>query len=196
MTRDFRGRRLVLRAGAAGLALPFAGAFAQAAFPNRPLRIVVPFPAGGIVDVTARQLGQKLAESLGQPVVIDNRAGASGSVGTEFVAKAPPDGYTLLMAFDTHAVNPHIYKANLRYDTFKDLVPVSTVGSIPLLFAAPPALPANTIAELVQMAKAKAGGLSYGSVGAGSSGHLAAEQFRLLSGANLVHVPFKGGAPG
>ncbi|MCC2673985.1 MAG: tripartite tricarboxylate transporter receptor family protein [Ramlibacter sp.] len=195
MNRTNRGRRLLLSAGIAAVAAPLAlPAFAQA-FPSRPLRLVVPFPAGGIVDVTARQLGQKLSESLGQPVVVDNRAGAGGSVGTDFVAKSAPDGYALLMAFDTHAVNPHIYKSNLRYDTFKDLVPVSAVGSIPLLFAAPPSLPANTIAELVQLAKSKPGALSYGSVGAGSSGHLAAEQFKLLSGTSMVHVPFKGGAP-
>ena len=185
-------RRLLI---VAAVAAPLPTRLFAQAFPSRPLRLIVPFPAGGIVDTTARQLGQKLSETLGQPVVVDNRAGASGSVGSDFVAKSAPDGYTLLMAFDTHAVNPHIYKANLRYDTFKDLIPVSAVGSIPLLFAAPPSLPANTIAELIQVAKTRPQGLSYGTVGAGSSGHLAAEQFKLLTGINMVHVPFKGGAP-
>jgi tripartite-type tricarboxylate transporter receptor subunit TctC len=195
MTTTFASRRAALRAGCAAFGFLAAGASFAQAFPNKPLRLVVPFAAGGIVDVTARQLGQKMSETLGQPIVIDNRAGAGGSVGTEFVAKSPADGYTLLLAFDTHAVNPLIYKS-LRFDTFKDFAPVSAVGSIPLLFAAPPSLPASSIAELVQLAKAKPGALSYGSVGAGSSGHLAMEQFKLLSGTNVVHVPFKGGAPG
>ena len=179
---------------AAVAALALAGAAPAQDFPGRPIRMVVPFPPGGIVDVTARQLGQKMSESLGQPVVIENRSGAGGSIGTEAVAKSPADGYTLLMAFDTHAVNPHIYKT-LRFDTFKDFAPVSLVGTIPLVVAAHPAFAANTIAELVKMAKAKPGSLSYGSVGAGSSGHLAAEQFKLLAGVDLLHVPFKGGAP-
>jgi tripartite-type tricarboxylate transporter receptor subunit TctC len=195
MTTTFAARRTALRAACAAFGLLAAGASFAQSFPTRPLRLVVPFAAGGIVDVTARQLGQKMSETLGQPIIIDNRAGAGGSVGTEFVAKSPADGYTMLLAFDTHAVNPLIYK-NLRFDTFKDFAPVLAVGSIPLLFAAPPSLPASNIADLVQLAKAKPGALSYGSVGAGSSGHLAMEQFKLLSGTNVVHVPFKGGAPG
>ncbi|WP_236582034.1 tripartite tricarboxylate transporter substrate binding protein [Hydrogenophaga sp. BPS33] len=169
-------------------------AAAAQSYPNRPLRLVVPFPAGGIVDVTARQLGQKMGETLGQSVVIDNRPGAGGSVGTQFVAKSPADGYTLLMAFDTHAVNPLIYK-NLPFDTFKDFAPVSSVGTIPLIFASTPGFPAKNLAELVQQSKANPAGLSYGSVGAGSSGHLLAEQFKVLTGANMLHIPFKGGAP-
>ncbi|MCE2948985.1 MAG: tripartite tricarboxylate transporter substrate binding protein [Betaproteobacteria bacterium] len=189
-------RRSLLRR-TLGLLLGFtllpAVATAQA-YPDRPVRLVVPFAAGGIVDITARQVGQKLAERLGQPVIIDNRPGASGSIGTEFVAKAPADGYTLLMAFDTHAVNPLIYK-DLKFDTFKDFAPVSLVGTIPLVFASSAAFPAKTVADLLAQAKARPGGLSYGSVGAGSSGHLAAEQFKVLSNAEMVHVPFKGGAP-
>lgn len=167
---------------------------AAQSYPDRPLRLVVPFPAGGIVDVTARQLGQKMGETLGQTVVIDNRPGAGGSIGTQFVAKSPADGYTLLMAFDTHAVNPLIYK-NLPFDTFKDFAPVSTVGTIPLIFASTSGFPAKNLAELVKQSKANAAGLSYGSVGAGSSGHLLAEQFKVLTGANMLHIPFKGGAP-
>jgi tripartite-type tricarboxylate transporter receptor subunit TctC len=194
MSNQNWSRRSVLQAGAAGAAVVASGGVLAQAFPSRPIRIVVGFAAGGIVDVTARQLGQKLSETLGQPIVVDNRAGAGGSLATEFVAKAPPDGYTLLMAFDTHAVNPLIYKG-LRFDTFKDFAPVSAVGSIPLLFATPPNFPANNMAEFIQQAKARPGALSYGSVGAGSSGHLAAEQFKLLTGTNMLHVPFKGGAP-
>lgn len=175
------------------LALTSTGAAAQG-FPDRPLKLVVPFAAGGIVDLTARQVGQKMSEQLGQPVVIDNRPGAGGSLGTDFVAKSPADGYTLLMAFDTHAVNPLIYKG-MKFDTFKDFAPVSAIGTIPLVFASTPNFPAKTLQELISQSKARPGGVSYGSVGAGSSGHLAAEQFRYLSGANMVHIPFKGGAP-
>ncbi len=182
-----RNAAVVLAMGAA------TGASAQD-FPERPITLVVPWAAGGIVDTTARQIGQKMAEQLGQSVIIDNRPGAGGSIGTEYVAKSAPDGYTLLMAFDTHAVNPLIYK-NLPYDTFKDFAPVSAVGSIPLVFATSPKFPADNLADLAERSKAQPDGLSYGSVGAGSSGHLAAEQFRMLTGANLVHVPFKGGAP-
>lgn len=167
---------------------------AAQSFPDRPLRLVVPFAAGGVVDVTARQIGQKLAEHLGQPVIIDNRPGAGGSLGTDLVAKSPADGYTLLMAFDTHAVNPLIYKT-LKYDTFNDFAPVSMVATVPLVFAGSPQFPARSLAELLQQAKARPGGLSYGSVGAGSSGHLAAEQFKVLTGADIVHIPFRGGAP-
>ena len=163
-------------------------------WPAKPARIVVGFPPGGIVDITARQLGQKLQESLGQPFIVENRAGAGGSIATDHVAKSAPDGYTLLMAFDTHAVNPHIYKS-LPFDTLRDFAPVSLVGRIPLAFVAHPSLAADDARALVKLAKAKPGNLTYGSVGAGSSGHLAAEQFKLIAGIDLLHVPYKGGAP-
>lgn len=182
------------RALAAIVLLAAATAAGAQAWPSKPVHIVVGFPPGGIVDITARQLGQKLQEAIGQPVVVENRSGAGGSIATDHVAKSAPDGHTLLMAFDTHAVNPHIYKG-LRFDTFRDLAPVSLVGRIPLVFAAPASFPAGSIPELVKVAKAKPGALSYGSVGAGSSGHLAAEQWKLLAGVDVVHVPFKGGAP-
>lgn len=181
-------------AAAAVIPAFFALTAAAQNFPDRPLRLVVPFAAGGVVDVTARQIGQKLAEQLGQPVIIDNRPGAGGALGTDLVAKSPADGYTLLMAFDTHAVNPLIYKT-LKYDTFNDFAPVSMVATVPLVFAGSPQFQARNLAELLQQAKARPGGLSYGSVGAGSSGHLAAEQFKALTGADIVHIPFKGGAP-
>ena len=163
-------------------------------WPAKPGRIVVGFPPGGIVDVTARQLAPKLQESLGQPFIVENRAGAGGSIATDHVAKSPADGYTLLMAFDTHAVNPHVYKS-LPFDTLKDFAPVSLVGRIPLAFVAHPSLPASDARALVKLAKEKPGSLSYGSVGAGSSGHLAAEQLKLIAGIDLLHVPYKGGAP-
>lgn len=178
-----------------GLAAFALAGLAQAqAFPTKPVHLVVGFPPGGIVDITARLIGARMQESLGQPFVIENRAGAGGSIGTDFVAKAPADGHTLLMAFDTHAVNPHVYK-KLPFDTFRDFAPVSTVGRIPLAFVANAKLPANNINDLVKMAKARPGGVAYGSVGAGSSGHLAAEQFKLLAGIDMLHVPYKGGAP-
>lgn len=176
------------------ISVVFAASAAAQSYPSRPIRIVVPFPAGGIVDVVARQVGQKIQEQLGQPVIIDNRAGAGGSIGTTYVAKSPPDGYTVLIAFDTHAVNPYIYK-DLQYDTFKDFTPVSMIGTVPLLFATSRSFPAKNLAEFIKQAKDRPGALSYGSVGAGSSGHLAAEQFKMLTGTDIVHVPFRGGAP-
>jgi tripartite-type tricarboxylate transporter receptor subunit TctC len=163
-------------------------------FPIKPIKIVVPFAAGGVVDITARQLGIKLSEAMGQPVLVENKAGAGGTIAAETVAKSPPDGYTLLLAFDSHAVNPLAYK-NLRYNTFEDFAPISFVGSIPLLFVAHPNLPANDIPTLVRLLKSGQLKVSYGSVGAGSSGHLAAEQFNMLAGTSMLHVPFKGGAP-
>lgn len=176
-----------------GVAL--AGSLSAQVFPNKPIRMVVPFAPGGVVDVTARQLGPKLSEALGQPVLIENRSGAGGTLAADHVAKAPPDGHTLLVAFDSHAVNPHIYKTELRYDTFKDLAPISFIGSIPLLLATYPSFPAQDMASFIQAAKTKPGTISYASVGAGSSGHLAAEQLKLLANIDMLHIPFKGGAP-
>ena len=175
-------------------ALLAAGAVQAQAYPTKPVHLVVPFPPGGIVDISARLIGAKLQESLGQPWVVENRAGAGGSIGTDHVAKATPDGHVLLMAFDTHAVNPHVYK-KLPFDTFRDFAPVSLVGRIPVIFAASSGFAASNAAELVKMAKAKPGSIAYGSVGAGSSGHLAAEQFKLAAGIDMLHVPYKGGAP-
>jgi tripartite-type tricarboxylate transporter receptor subunit TctC len=163
-------------------------------YPTKPIRLVVPYPAGGVVDFVARQIGQKMAVSMGQPVVVENRVGAGGTIATEATAKAAPDGYTILMVFDSHAVNPHIYK-NLRYDTFKDLAAVSLVAQIPLAFMSYRGFAANSVADVVRMAKEKPGALSYGSPSAGTSGHLAFEQFKLLAGVDILHVPYRGGAP-
>jgi tripartite-type tricarboxylate transporter receptor subunit TctC len=163
-------------------------------YPSKPIRMVVPFPAGGVVDFVARQIGQKMADSIGQSVVIENRVGAGGTIATEATARSAPDGYTVLVVFDSHAVNPYIYK-NLRYDMFKDLASVSLVAQIPLAFMSPRSFAANTIADVVRMAKEKPGGLSYGSPGPGTSGHLAAEQFKLLAGVDILPVPYRGGAP-
>lgn len=163
-------------------------------YPTKPIRMVVPYPAGGVVDFVARQIGQKMAGSMGQPVVVENRVGAGGTIGTEAAAKSAPDGYTVLVVFDTHAVNPHVYK-NLRYDTFKDLATVSLVAQIPLALMSHRSFPGNTVTDVVRMAKEKPGSLSYGSTSAGTSGHLAAEQFKLLAGVDILHVPYRGGAP-
>jgi tripartite-type tricarboxylate transporter receptor subunit TctC len=177
------------------LGVAIASGVAAQAFPSKPIRLVVPFAPGGVVDVTARQLGPKLSEALGQPVLIENKSGAGGTLAADYVAKSAPDGHTLLVAFDSHAVNPHIYKSDLRYDTFKDLAPISFIGSIPLLLATSTAFPANDIPSFIQVAKSKPGTISYASVGAGSSGHLAAEQLKLLANVDMLHIPFKGGAP-
>ena len=179
-------------AALAGLTL--AGNAAAQDYPNKPIRAIVPFPPGGVVDIVARTVGQKMSEALGQTLVIDNRGGAGGSIGTDAAAKAPADGYTILFAFDTHAVNPHVYKT-IRFDTLRDFAAVALVVRIPLVVAALPAFPANSMKELAALARAKPGGYTYASVGAGSSGHLATEQFKLLAGVDLLHVPYKGGAP-
>jgi len=185
----------VFRTYAVVLSLAIAGSVSAQAFPSKPIRLVIPFAPGGVVDVTARQIGPKLSEALGQPVLIENRSGAGGTIAADYVAKSTPDGHTLLVAFDSHAVNPHIYKSDLRYDTFKDLAPISFIGSIPLLLATNPTFPAKDIPTFIQVAKSKPGTISYASVGAGSSGHLAAEQLKLLANVDMLHIPFKGGAP-
>jgi tripartite-type tricarboxylate transporter receptor subunit TctC len=165
------------------------------AYPTKPIRFVVPFPPGGPLDIMARGIGQKLTESWGQPVVVDNRPGAGGSLGAELVAKAPGDGYTLLMgAVSTHAINPHLY-ARIGYDPFKDFVPVALVAEVPNILVVNPSVPANSVQELVALAKAKPGYLNFGSGSTGSTGHLAGELFKSLAGVDMVHIPYKGGAP-
>jgi tripartite-type tricarboxylate transporter receptor subunit TctC len=174
--------------------LALTGVASGQGYPTKPIRMLVPYPAGGVIDFVARQIGQKMSDAMGQPVVVENRVGASGSIGTEAASKSAPDGYTVLVVFDTHAVNPHVYK-NLRYDTFKDLTAVSLVAQIPLAFMSHRGFHSNSIGDLVRMAKEKPGALSYGSPSPGTSGHLAAEQFKLLAGVDILHVPYRGGAP-
>jgi tripartite-type tricarboxylate transporter receptor subunit TctC len=194
MNADLWGRRSLLL-GASAIALGLAAPVQAQSFPSKPIRLVIPFAPGGVVDLTARQIGPKLSEAIGQPVLIENRSGAGGTLAADHVAKSAPDGHTLLFAFDSHAVNPHIYKSDLRYDTFKDFAPVTFVGSIPLLLATSPAYPAQDMPAFLNLARNKPGSVSYASVGAGSSGHLAAEQLKLLAKVDMLHVPFKGGAP-
>lgn len=169
----------------------FASAMAQD-YPSKPIRMVVPFPAGGVVDYVARQVSQRMSDSMGQTIVVENRPGASGAIATEAVAGSPADGYTLLVVFDSHVVNPHVLK-NLRYDIFKDLQSVSLIAQIPLAVMTYPKFPADNISDMLREAKAKS--LNFGTPGTGTSGHLAMEQLKLLANVDMLHVPFRGGAP-
>lgn len=172
-----------------------ASAFAQT-YPARPIRYVVPFPAGGGVDIVARLVGQKLSEYWGQQVVIDNRGGAGGIIGAEIVARAAPNGYTIIMGnVATHALNPVLFR-KLPYDPVKDFAPVTLVAMIPGILLLHPAVPANSVKELIALAKAKPGQLTYGSAGNGTPPQLSAELFKSLAGVNIIHVAYKGGAPG
>src|SRR5438067_3281592 len=164
-------------------------------YPTKPIHLVVPFPPGGGNDTVARALAQQLGPDLGQPVVIDNRPGAGGSVGAELAAKSPADGYTLFLAgVGSHAVNPNVH-AKLSYDPVKDFAPVSLLASAPSVLVVNPAVPARTIAEFTAYARANPGKLNYASNGAGSAAQLAAAMYESLAGARMVHVPYKGIAP-
>jgi tripartite-type tricarboxylate transporter receptor subunit TctC len=174
----------------AGVALAFS-ALAQE-YPSRPVRLIVTYPPGGTVDITARIMQARLSESLGQTVVIENRGGAGGAVGTEAAARSAPDGYTFLYTLSSHTINPFFYK--LSYDVERDFAPVSLVVSAPQLIAANPSAPA-TLKELVAAAKQRPGFYAYASPGSGTPGHIAAELLKLRTGINLVHVPYKGGGP-
>jgi tripartite-type tricarboxylate transporter receptor subunit TctC len=166
---------------------------AQPAYPSRPIRLIVPFPPGGSIDPVARLIGPKLAESLGQPVVVDNRPGANGAIGTEILAKSPPDGYTIiLLGASTHVTNALLMR-NLPYDSFKDFAPVATIQRSDYVLVVHPSLPANTLKELVALAKSRPGQISYASSGNGNLNHLAAELFNMMTGIKTHHVPYKGG---
>jgi tripartite-type tricarboxylate transporter receptor subunit TctC len=164
-------------------------------YPSRPIRLIVPFPPGGSTDILARALAQKLSEGLAQPVVIDNRPGAGGSIGSEAVAKAAPDGYTLLMAqLGPLAVSPAIYK-NLPYDPVKSFAPVSRMAIVPSVLVVNPQVPVASASELIAYARAHPGKLTYGSAGSGSTSHLTTEYFKLATGTDILHVPYKGVGP-
>lgn len=165
-----------------------------ASYPNKPIRIINPLAAGGAVDTMARMLAPTLQEILGQPIVIESKPGAGGTIGANFVAKSPADGYTILMVYDTFAVNPHVYK-NLPFDSFKDLAPVTELVKIPLVVVAGNKLPANNLRELTELSKTKPNGINFSSGGAGSSGHLAAELLKTNLGIGMTHIPYKGGGP-
>jgi tripartite-type tricarboxylate transporter receptor subunit TctC len=179
----------------AGLILAAAGAcHAQAGYPNHALRMVVPSSAGGGADIVARIVAPKLAERLGQQVVVDNRPGAGTVIGGEVVAKAPPDGYTLLMGVSTLATNPVIYK-KMPYDALRDFAPVTQIASLPNVLVVHPSLPVKTAQELIAFARAHPGQLSYGSPGNGTNPHLAMELFCSMAKLRMVHIPYKGSAP-
>jgi len=178
---------------AAGAAHPQTPPQAQT-YPNKAVRIIVPFPPGGPVDITGRGVAQRLAELWGQPVTIDNRAGAGGIVGAEVAAKAPNDGYTIFMCAIHHSVIPAL-KAKLSYDIEKDFVPVSFGASFPIVLVTHPALPVASVRELIAYAKANPGKLSFASSGSGGGVHLSAELFKSLAGVEMTHVPYKGSAP-
>jgi tripartite-type tricarboxylate transporter receptor subunit TctC len=187
--------RLASTLFAAGLLL--AGLVAPTAaqdYPTKPVRLIIPFPPAGSNDVVGRMIATKLGENLGKQVVVDNRGGAGGTIGTELAAKAPNDGYTLLIISIAHAVGPALYKP-LPYDPIKAFAPISLLASGPNVLAINPSLPVNSVKELVALAKSKPGELQYASAGVGSFQHLGGELFKLEAGVNMLHVPFKGGGP-
>ena len=175
------------------IVLPIAS-FAQS-YPAKPIRFVVPYPAGGPLDTVARLLGQKVSESVKQPVVVENRPGAGGNIGADHVAKSSPDGYTLLMgAVATHAINPSLYRQS-PYDPVRDFVAVTMIASTPNVLVVHPSVPASNVREFIAYAKANPGKLNFGSGSTGSAGHLAGELFKTMAGVDMAHIPYKGAAP-
>src|SRR5687767_8001884 len=179
---------------AASVALLASASVHAQRYPERPVRAVVPFPAGGGTDILARLLLQKASERLGANFVIDNRAGAGGTIGTEIVAKAPADGYTILVASSSHTINPSVYR-KLGYDPARDFAPVTLIASGPGILVVHPSVPAKTVKELIALGKAKPGQMNYASAGNGTPPHLAAELFKGMAGVDFVHVPYKGNVP-
>jgi len=175
-------------------ALAISAAHAEV-YPSKPVRMIVAYPPGGGTDIVGRMVAQKLGEALGQPVVVENRGGASGNIGTELAARAVPDGYTVLMGnVAPNAINVSLFR-NLPYDPVADFAPVTLVASTPNILVVHPTTPARTVKEVIALAKAKPGALNFASAGVGSSSHLAGELFRILAGADIVHVPYKGAGP-
>lgn len=178
----------------AGLQPTTAAAQGEPPYPAKPVRFVVGQAPGGATDLVARAVAHKLTEFVGQPVIVDNRTGAAGSIGAASVAKSPPDGYTLLVVSSSYSINPGLY-SNLPFDPVKDLLPVTLLAEAPFLLVAHPSLPARTVGDLVALAKSKPDGLNFASGGLGSSGQLAGELFKNLAGVKLTHVPYKGAGP-
>ncbi len=189
-------KRLLAPALAAlALAGLFAGqASAQDNYPTRPVKLIIAFPVGGLLDTVSRIVGEKMSGLLGQQFIIEARPGAGGTLATAAVAKADPDGYTVMMLNDNHALNPWVFK-NIPYDSIKDFAPIGFVGYTPLVFAAHPSVPAKNVKELVEVAKKDPGAITYGSVGPGSASHLAGEMLAGAANVKLQHVPYRGGAP-
>jgi tripartite-type tricarboxylate transporter receptor subunit TctC len=190
----FRRRAFVqLAVGTAALPVLSHAALAQA-YPSRPARIVVGFPAGGATDIQGRLVAEWLTERLGQQFIVENKPGASGNIGTETVAKAAPDGYTLLQVVTPHAINAALY-SNLSFDFIRDIAPVVCAARLAYVVVVNPSVPAKTLPEFIAYAKANPGKINYGSAGQGTPQNIAAELFKMMTGVNLVHVPYKGGAP-
>ena len=188
-------RRSLAHLAIGAAALPLVPGLAQAqAYPSRPARIVVGFPAGGATDIQGRLMAEWLTERLGQQFIVENKPGASGNIGTETVAKAAPDGYTLLQVVTPHAINAALY-SNLSFDFMRDIAPVIYSARLAYLVVVNPAVPANTLPELIAYAKANPGKINYGSAGQGTPQNITCELFKMMTGLNLVHVPYKGGAP-
>ena len=192
--RSTRRAFMHLAAGAAAVPAVPGLARAQAAYPSRPARIVVGFPAGGATDIQARLAGEWLTERLGQQFIVENKPGASGNIGTETVAKAAPDGYTLLQVVTPHAINAALY-SNLSFDFIRDIAPVVCAARLAYVVVVNQTVPATTIPELIAYAKANPGKINYGSAGQGTPQNIACELFKMMTGADLVHVPYRGGAP-
>ena len=163
-------------------------------YPTKPIRAIVPFPAGGGIDTVIRILAPKMSEQLGQQVLVDNRAGASGTLGTEIVAKSPPDGHTLLATFSSHAQNQILYRS-LPFDTLRDFAPITVFGTVPNILVINPSLPVKTVKDLIALAKKRPGEILYASIGPASPSHLSAELFNSMAGIKTTHVPYKGAAP-
>ena len=191
MTRNVR--RAWLQAALMGAALTLVGHASAQNYPSKPIRLVVPFTPGGVTDTSGRLIAEQLSKRLGQQVIVDNKPGASGNIGTQQVAAAEPDGYTLLLGFDgTLVINPHVFPKT-GFDTLKDFAPIGKIGDAVLILVAHPNFPAKTLKDVIALSKSQAGGLSYGTSGTGGTPHIAGELLRQRSGANLVHVPYKGG---
>ncbi len=201
MNHHFHFRRTVLKACAIAAVLSVSGAYAQSAstgsgqaWPSKPITLIVPFPTGGTTDVLARAVGVELGKALGQPVIVESKPGAGATLGADFVAKAKPDGYTLLMGAVHHTIATSVYK-KLPYDFQKDLAPVSTVALVPNVLVVNPSVPAKNVKELLALAKAQPGKFTYGSNGNGTGQHLIGAQFESMGGVQLLHVPYKGSGP-
>lgn len=185
------------RLAAAALGILCAAAAPLAAhaqdFPTQPVKIVVPFPAGGTTDILARQMAKELGERWGKPVIVDNKAGASGTIFSEQLARMPADGHTLMLTATHHVINPGLYK-NLKYDTRTDFTPLAQVAAVPNVLVVHPSFPPKTVQQLVAYAKANPGKVNFGSSGTGGANHLSGELFKLMAGVEMVHVPYKGAA--